>query len=64
MTNKYSDLFQIYKFSQSGTELINRLVMAPMTTFSGNADGTVSDAEIDYYKRRSDGLGMVVTACA
>ena len=38
--------------------------MAPMTTFSANPDDTASDAEIDYYAARSNGPGMVITACA
>ncbi len=37
--------------------------MAPMTNFSSNQDGTVSDAEVKYYARRSAGVGMVITAC-
>ena len=53
-----------FRFPLSGIVLSNRIVMAPMTTYSGNADGTVSDAELAYYKRRSAGLGMIVTACA
>ncbi len=57
-------IFTAFRFPQSGVELSNRIVMAPMTTYSGNADGTVSDEELAYYKRRSQGLGMVVTACA
>jgi 2,4-dienoyl-CoA reductase-like NADH-dependent reductase (Old Yellow Enzyme family) len=40
----------------------NPLVMAPMTTFSANIDGTVSEAELCYYKARSKGVGMVITA--
>ncbi len=40
----------------------NTLVMAPMTTFSGNEDGTVSEAELNYYKARSKDIGMVITA--
>ncbi len=42
----------------------NRYVMAPMTTYSANADDTVSDAEITYYRERSYGVGVVITACA
>ncbi len=64
MKNSIDKLFDGFIFPQSGVELSNRIVMAPMTTYSGNADGTVSDAELAYYKRRSTGLGMVVTACA
>ncbi|WP_010280703.1 NADH-dependent flavin oxidoreductase [Bacillus timonensis] len=47
----------------NGVELKNRVVMAPMTNFSSNSDGTVSDAEVNYYARRSSGVSMVITAC-
>ncbi|KKK37710.1 NADH-dependent flavin oxidoreductase [Mesobacillus campisalis] len=47
----------------NGVELKNRLVMAPMTNFSSNPDGTVTDAEVNYYARRSGGVSMVLTAC-
>lgn len=47
----------------NGVELKNRLVMAPMTNFSSHPDGTVTDAEVNYYARRSAGVSMVVTAC-
>jgi 2,4-dienoyl-CoA reductase-like NADH-dependent reductase (Old Yellow Enzyme family) len=46
----------------SGINIKNPIVMAPMTTFSANTDGTVSDAELDYYKARSKNVGMVITA--
>ena len=32
--------------------------------FSANPDDTASDAELDYYAARSNGPGMVITACA
>lgn len=47
----------------NGVELKNRIVMAPMTNFSSNPDGTVTDAEVNYYSRRSGGVSMVITAC-
>ncbi|MGZ4161516.1 MAG: oxidoreductase, partial [Neobacillus sp.] len=62
MNNKYAPLFEKFSFSK-GIQLKNRIVMAPMTNFSSNADGTVSDAELKYYMRRSSGVGMVITAC-
>jgi 2,4-dienoyl-CoA reductase (NADPH2) len=37
--------------------------MAPMTTWSSNPDGTVSDQELAYYRARAKGVGMVVTGC-
>uniref|UniRef100_UPI0035591453 NADH-dependent flavin oxidoreductase n=1 Tax=Alicyclobacillus tolerans TaxID=90970 RepID=UPI0035591453 len=62
MDPKYQVLFEGLDLP-SGVQLKNRVVMAPMTNFSSNPDGTVSDAEVDYYARRSGGVGMVVTAC-
>ncbi|MFJ7974336.1 NADH-dependent flavin oxidoreductase [Peribacillus sp. NPDC096379] len=63
MNPKYETLFQPITL-RSGILLDNRIIMAPMTNFSSNQDGTVSDEEIAYYSRRSNGVGMVVTACA
>lgn len=62
MNSKYAPLFKSFTFSK-GIELKNRIVMAPMTNFSSNPDGTVSDEEVQYYVRRSKGAGMVITAC-
>ena len=64
MNNSYSPLFQAFEFPVSGIQIFNRILMSPMTTWSGNNDGTVSEAEIAYYKRRAHGVGAVVTACA
>ncbi|WOY88612.1 NADH-dependent flavin oxidoreductase [Ligilactobacillus murinus] len=44
-------------------ELNNRLVMAPMTTWSSNDDHTISTQELTYYARRNRNLGMVITGC-
>ena len=63
MNSKYEPLFQPITLP-SGIQLDNRVVMAPMTNWSSNQDGTVSDEEVAYYSRRSNGVGMVVTACA
>ncbi|MFG6495744.1 NADH-dependent flavin oxidoreductase [Fictibacillus sp. UD] len=62
MNEKYAPLFKTFSF-KNGVELKNRVVMAPMTNFSSNPDGTVTDEEIQYYERRSEGVGMVITAC-
>ena len=62
MNSKYAALLEPFSFS-NGVSLKNRVVMAPMTNFSSNPDGTVTDAEVNYYARRSDGVGMVITAC-
>ncbi|MFF2445521.1 NADH-dependent flavin oxidoreductase [Neobacillus sp. NPDC058068] len=62
MNLKYAPLFESFTIGK-GIQLKNRIVMAPMTNFSSNSDGTVSDAEVKYYERRSNGVGMVITAC-
>ncbi|MFC0557601.1 NADH-dependent flavin oxidoreductase [Halalkalibacter alkalisediminis] len=62
MNETYNKLFETIDFRR-GLQLKNRVVMAPMTNFSSNPDGTVSDDEVNYYIRRSKGVGMVITAC-
>ena len=55
-------LFEPFVFAD-GFTLRNRVVMAPMTTWSANDDGTVSDEEVSYYRRRVKGVGLVLTGC-
>ncbi|MGV5306967.1 NADH-dependent flavin oxidoreductase [Pseudomonas aeruginosa] len=62
MTAQHTTLFQPFAFD-NGLTLRNRVVMAPMTTWSANADGSISDAELDYYRHRAQGVGMVITGC-
>ncbi|MDN4523103.1 NADH-dependent flavin oxidoreductase [Fictibacillus fluitans] len=63
MKNQYQPLLEGFTF-ENRISLKNRVVMAPMTNFASNEDGTVSDSEVNYYIRRSKGAGMVITACA
>lgn len=60
MKTNYPNLFSR---GQIGTlKLKNRMVMAPMGTFSENRDGTPSKAQLDYYEARAKGgLGMIIT---
>ncbi|MDD9149655.1 MULTISPECIES: NADH-dependent flavin oxidoreductase [unclassified Sporolactobacillus] len=60
MKQKYSKLMEPLTF-KSGITVRNRIVMAPMTTWSANDDLTVSDEEVKYYKRRVNGAGLVIT---
>ena len=62
----FAPLFEPLTLPESGRELKNRLIMAPMPTFAAEADGSISDAEVIYYRRRAaGGLAAVVTAgCA
>ena len=62
MNPNYKKLFEPFTF-RSGVTLKNRVLMAPMTNFSSNEDGSVSDAELAYYQERAGGVGAVVTAC-
>ncbi|MFJ5769354.1 NADH-dependent flavin oxidoreductase [Psychrobacillus sp. NPDC093180] len=63
MKELYKPLFEPFTL-KNGVQLKNRIVMPPMTTFSANPDDTASDAELAYYAARSNGPGMVITACA
>ncbi|MFT8317467.1 MAG: NADH-dependent flavin oxidoreductase [Sporolactobacillus sp.] len=47
----------------NGVELENRLAIAPMTTWSANDNGTVSDQELAYYQRRNAFAGLFISAC-
>lgn len=62
MNSNYQALLTPLTLS-NGVELKNRIVMAPMTNYSSNPDGTVTEAEVNYYARRSKGVSMVITAC-
>ncbi len=46
-------------------DLVNRVVMPPMGTNLGNPDGTVSEANLAYIKRRAmGGAGLIITEIA
>jgi 2,4-dienoyl-CoA reductase-like NADH-dependent reductase (Old Yellow Enzyme family) len=62
MNKKYSNLFESLTF-KNGITIKNRVVMAPMTTWSSNDDYTISDEEVKYYKKRVNGVGLVITGC-
>lgn len=64
MNSNYKNILSPFTFPHSKIEITNRIVLAPMTTYSGNDDGTVSDAEIEYYRERNQSAGLLLTACA
>ncbi|SEL83259.1 NADH-dependent flavin oxidoreductase [Parapedobacter koreensis] len=47
----------------NGIEIKNRIVMAPMTTWAGNHDFTISDEEVEWYKERVNDVGLIITGC-
>lgn len=61
-TEANKNLFDPFTF-KSGVSVSNRIAMAPMTTWSSNDDATVSDDEIQHYKARAKGVGLVITGC-
>jgi len=62
MTVSNDSLFQPFAFA-NGLTLRNRVVMAPMTTWSANADATISRQELAWYRARAQGVGLVLTGC-
>lgn len=56
LNNQYLELTTPYVLSPNAI-LKNRLVIAPMTTYSGCEDGRVSEEEFAYYGRRAGGQG-------
>jgi len=64
MISNYNKILSPFTFPVSGLEISSRIVLAPMTTFSGNDDGTASDDEIAYYQERNQSAGLLITACA
>lgn len=61
MNPKYESLFSPLTFP-NGVEIQGRFVMAPMVINSSNADGTVTDADIAYFKRRAKTGQLLITA--
>jgi len=47
----------------NGTELKNRLFMAPMTTCTGYFDGTVTNELVEYYRVRAGSIGTIIVEC-
>lgn len=62
MNPQYKSLFEEITLP-NGVVLNDRLGVAPMTTYSGNPDGTVSDEELTYYRRRSGIGSLFISAC-
>jgi len=59
MSDLFSNLFA--PFEARGHRLKNRLVMAPMSTSLGGADGAVTPANIAFYRERAlGGFGLII----
>lgn len=61
MNPTFEPLFQPYRFN-NGVEVKNRLVVAPMTHFASNEDGTLSQPERTFLHNRATDIGLFITA--
>ena len=54
-----SKLFEKYVLNNN-VEVSNRLVVAPLSLFSSNVDGSINDEERNYLKYRGKGIGIYI----
>ena len=54
-----SKIFEKYILN-NGIEIRNRLVVAPMTLFVANEDGTFSDEDFKFMSKRGENIGMFI----
>ncbi|MFC0819591.1 NADH-dependent flavin oxidoreductase [Moraxella marmotae] len=59
--NNYQPLFQPLTFN-NGVSIKNRLVVAPMTHFGSNDDGSLGEQERRFIANRAEDFGMFITA--
>ena len=52
-------IFEKYVLN-NGVEIKNRLVVAPMTLFTANEDGTFSDKDLKFMSKRGENMGMFI----
>jgi 2,4-dienoyl-CoA reductase-like NADH-dependent reductase (Old Yellow Enzyme family) len=58
------DVWSPYRFN-CGLEASNRFVIAPLTTNSSNDDGTATEAELEFVRRRAaNGFGATISSAA
>lgn len=61
MKSKYHPLFQPFTLN-NGIVIKNRLVVAPMTHWGSNVDGSLSDQESKFISNRANDFGLFITA--
>jgi 2,4-dienoyl-CoA reductase-like NADH-dependent reductase (Old Yellow Enzyme family) len=62
IVRNHAQLFTPLTFYAGDITLRNRLVLAPMTTWSSDDDGTITPDELEFLRRRARGVGMAMTA--
>lgn len=63
MNQKYTRLLEALQLP-NGITLPNRLVMAPMVVKGAHEDGTISQLDINYFEKRSDVAGLIITGAS
>ena len=58
------DFLDNFTFPKTAMNVRNRIVMAPTTLRASLEDGSVSDNELEYYRLRAQGPGLIVTEAA
>ncbi|MGR6979945.1 NADH-dependent flavin oxidoreductase [Testudinibacter sp. P27/CKL/0425] len=61
MNPKYTPLFQPYTLNNH-VEIKNRLVVAPMTHYASNPDGSTSEEELAFLQGRAQDFGLFISA--
>ena len=61
MSLPFSPLFQSYTFN-NGTSVKNRLTVAPLTHWSSDKQGNVTQDELDLLASRAKGFGLFIAA--
>lgn len=61
MNQQFAPLFKSYQLN-NGVEIKNRLVVAPMTHFGSNSDGTLGINERKFLENRAGDVGMFILA--
>ena len=55
----------VFRFPRTDYEVRNRAIVAAMTNKQSHEDGSLSDAEIEWLRRRAEGgFGIVTTAAS
>lgn len=61
--DKFSQVFRPITL-RNGVETANRLAMAPMLVYASHEDGSISQADYDYFSLRNDTGGLIITGAA
>lgn len=64
MKDKYSKLITPYTFKRSRVTIPSRTALSPMLSLYGENDGTVGETALNYFGKRSDCQGLLITGAS